>query len=112
MIIDASGPWNMEYFTQLHLSLNEAAKNINIKHYGVLLRLSGQAIAVEGGLEIHSKFVSKSNVKAMALDFSCCESSPISKKLFTKAYNLANIHFEIFDNGDDAKEWLVDALSP
>lgn len=59
MFIEASGPWNLEYFTELHGALIEASKQLDIKHYGVYLQLVGQAVTVEGGLEIHSAFVKK-----------------------------------------------------
>ena len=106
MLIDTIGPWNDEFFPQLHQHLALAAKHVDINNYAVLLNLKGAALSALRNMQVHSKFVSKSNAKAMAINMAECTSKEITKKLFETSYSQAKLNHAFFDNKPDAINWL------
>jgi len=110
LIIDAAGPWNVEFMTHAHKVLLQAAEQVDIKNYGILLTLKGEAIAIDEAAKIHMQFVKQSNTKAVAMNLAECTSKAITKIVFSKIYNYANKNHQYFNQLDDAKIWLTQQL--
>lgn len=111
MIIEAPGPWNMEYFHALHPKLAAATKELLATNFGVLLKPMGQAVAVDGCLKYHSEYLKHSPAQCVAVDLTHCHTKAITKDLCKKAYSAACIQFEFFDQTAEALEWLNQELS-
>jgi hypothetical protein len=111
ILIEAQGPWNIEYLDFLHQELLWAVTQVEQRNYGVLLTLKGEAISVETGLEYHLHFIRHSKTKAVALNLAHCTTSQLTENLFTKIYRAAGIKHAFFDNAFDARLWLEKQLT-
>ena len=106
ILIEAQGPWNIEYLDYLHQKMTWAVMQVDRNNYGVLLTPKGEAISVEAGLEYHSNFVRQGSTKAVALNLAHCTTALLTENLFTKIYRGANVKHAFFDNALDARVWL------
>ena len=106
MKIDAIGPWNDEFFLELHEHLLMAAEHLDINNYVVLLNPIGQAVSAMKNFTFHSEFVAKASAKAVAVNLAQCTSHGITRTLFESVYQNACITHEFFTNKDDALNWL------
>ncbi|MBA6389632.1 hypothetical protein H4J38_02450 [Colwellia sp. BRX10-3] len=111
ILIQAQGPWNIEYLDYLHQQLRWAVTQIDQSNYGVLLTPKGEAISVEAGLEYHVNFIRNSKTKAVALNLAHCTTSQLAENLFSKIYRGAGIKHAFFDNAFDARLWLEKELA-
>lgn len=110
ILIEAQGPWNVEYLDYLHVQLIAAAAKVDPDNYAILITPKGEAISVEAGLEYHLNFIRQGNTKAVALNLAYCTTSLLTESLFTKLYRTAGIKHAFFDNGFDARLWLEKQL--
>ncbi|MGB1263808.1 MAG: hypothetical protein ACPG52_12925 [Cognaticolwellia sp.] len=110
ILIDAQGPWNIEYLDHLHQKMAQAVLQVDRNNYGVLLTPKGEAISVEAGLEYHANFVRQGSTKAVALNLAHCTTSLLTENLFSKIYRAANMKHAFFDNALDARCWLENEL--
>jgi len=110
ILIEAVGPWNIEYIDYLHQQLLWAVTQVDYNNYGVLFSPKGEAISVEAGLEYHADFIRQGNTKAIALNLAHCTTSLLTENLFNKLYRSANIKHAFFDNAFDARLWLEKEL--
>ena len=110
MMITAEGPWNDEFFPAFHQQLVKAAYHLNIDRYVVLLDVVGQAIATPRSIEYHAKFVSQSDVQAVAISLQHCQSIAVTRPMFHDIYQQAGINHQFFDNKQAAKAWLHKVL--
>ncbi len=112
ILIDAKGPWNVEYFSMLHKELIDAAQHVNIDNFGVLINLSGEAIAVHEGRDKHREFVSRTNTKFIAIVTSKnCELPSMTKQLFLKTYEGIVNKAAAFDDIEEGIAWLRNNLN-
>jgi len=111
ILIEALGPWNIEYIDYLHQKLLWAVTQIDRSDLGVLLTLKGEAISVEAGLEYHADFIRQGNTKAIAVNLAHCTTPLLTENLFSKLYRLAKIKHAFFDNVFDARAWLENELN-
>jgi len=111
ILIEALGPWNIEYIDNLHRQLSWAVTQVNPLNFGVLLTPKGEAISVEAGLEYHADFIRQGNTKAIALNLAHCTTPLLTENLFCKLYRAANIKHAFFDNAFDARVWLDKQLN-
>ena len=103
--IDATGPWNIEFFTNIIIN------NVDNQNFAVLLILRGLPLATKNALDYHVKFVSTGQTKALAI-YSCLSESPaIAESIFQKAYSQAGLKNKSFDSIETAKIWLNSQLS-
>jgi hypothetical protein len=107
IMVEAGGPWNIEYLDNLHQQLMNAAVHVDINNYGLLLALKGEAIPVDKGLEYHLNFIRQGRTRAVAVNLAECTTSLLTKSIFSKLYRSANIHHQFFDNSIDAQQWLA-----
>ena len=105
--IFAEGPFNVEYFSNLHRALKNAAPYVNIDNYGVLISMSGEAVALQEGLKKHKDFVRRAGTKFIAIVIpSDSQTFGISKKMITNTYQGVVTAFDFFDSVDAASCWL------
>ena len=65
--ISAIGPWNLEFFMQMHLELADIIlTRVDISNFAILLILQGDSLAAQDGLEYHLKLVRAGATKAIA----------------------------------------------
>lgn len=110
MIIKAQGPWNDEYIDCLHKDLILVSQSIDINNYGILLNLYGEALAVDSGFKKHFEFVKRAKTKAIALNLAKCHTREMTKTIFSKIYDQANISNATFTDESSAKTWLHQQL--
>ncbi|MFD2167864.1 hypothetical protein ACFSJY_16545 [Thalassotalea euphylliae] len=111
IMIDAAGPWNDEFFPELHQQLALAVQHVDVNNYGVVLNVSGSAIASPASIEAHAKFVEQGRAKAVAVNMSECTSASISETLFAKVYRGAGLKYEFFLDSASAIAWINEQLS-
>ncbi|MEH6594463.1 MAG: hypothetical protein V7736_02805 [Colwellia polaris] len=110
--IDATGPWNIEFFKKMHVDLtNIIINNVDSQNFAVLLILRGLPLATKNALDYHVKLVSTGQTKALAI-YSCLSESPaIAESIFQKAYSQAGLKNKSFDSIEMAKIWLNSQLT-
>lgn len=106
ILLEAQGPWNIEFIDYLHQQLFSAVEQVKHRNYGVLFSPKGEAISVEAGLEYHLNFLRQGNTQAIALNLAHCTTPLLTESLFSKLYRAANIKHAFFDQAPDAKLWL------
>ncbi len=110
--IDATGPWNLEFFKKMHADLTSIIINdVDYQNFAVLLILRGLPLATKNALDYHVKFVSTGQTKALAIYSSLSESPAIAENIFQKAYYQAGLKSKSFDSPDAAKKWLTSQLA-
>jgi hypothetical protein len=112
VLIEAEGPWNIEYLDQLHEQLIKAVSQVDPNNYAILITPQGEAISVEAGLEYHLNFIRQGNAKAVALNLAHCTTASLTESIFTKLYRIAGVKHAFFDNSFDARQWLEMVLKP
>ena len=50
ILIEAQGPWNIEYLDHLHAQLIVAVSKVDLDNYAILITPKGEAISVEGAV--------------------------------------------------------------
>lgn len=109
--IDATGPWNLEFFKQMHLELSELVSHqVDPTNFAVLLIFRGDSIAVKDGLAYHLSRVKNSNTKALALFTGYSNSPQLTNNIFKNVYDEAGLYHQNFDSIASAKAWLTDKL--
>ncbi|MGB2740540.1 MAG: hypothetical protein WBC60_08305 [Cognaticolwellia sp.] len=111
ILIEAQGPWNIEYLDFLHKKMSLAVTQVDQNNYAVLLTPIGEAISVEVGLEYHTNFIRNSRTKAVAVNLAHCTTSQLTENLFSKIYQAAGFKHAFFDNVSDARNWLERQLT-
>ena len=106
--IDAKGPWNLEFFHQMHQDLWHIICNqVNRECYSIFLILRGDALATSDGLDFHLAQVSRGSAKAIAIDLTYCASPTMTKETFSKLYTAAKLKNKAFNNNEEeAYLWL------
>ena len=110
--IDATGPWNLEFFKQMHRELHDIVlSKVDIDNFAILLILQGDSLAVQDGLDYHRELVSVGSAKAFALNCTLSIAPAISESIFRKVYDQAGLKNKSFDTTETAKAWLLKQLS-
>ena len=107
IVVDAQGPWNLEFVEQLHQDLTVAVKKVNNHQYFVLIRPYGEALVVNEGIDYHIHFIKNSHVSAVALNLQHTSTKSITKNLFEKVYQTAGIEHKFFTCNNLAEQWLL-----
>ena len=111
ILILAYGPWNDEYFEELHQKLYESVSLVDSNNYAVYIEAHGEAIAMQGGIEQHKQFISGSSVRAVAVNLANCTTKAMTEMLSRKIYNSCNITHDFFNDKDSALAWLNEILT-
>lgn len=107
VIIEAEGPWNGEFFVNMHRSLAEQVSKLNTDNYALLVVLKGEAVATYDSIQVHNKYVRAGNTKAIAISLEYCETPSIAQTLFQRVYEENNLPHQFFSESASAKEWLL-----
>lgn len=107
IVVDAVGPWNLEFFQQMHRELSEIIlRDVDFNNFAMLLILRGDSFATQDGLEYHLKLVKHGPTKALAINSAPSNAASITQSIFKKIYDKANLENEQFDSTEAAKAWL------
>ena len=111
IFIEAKGPWNLEFFQQIHDDFRAVYHQIDTKNYAVLLIPHGETIAISDALALHESFVLQGNAKAIAINLQY-SSTPLSgESMFRQVYEKIGLKHAFFNNTKVAKLWLDKLLS-
>ena len=110
LIIDAEGPWNIEFMQKLHKQLQEASQQVDINNYGVLLKPYGEALAVQEAIDYHVDFLRQARTKVVAINLANSDIPSMTKLMCEKIYQQANLSAEYFTDNIAAKKWLKEQL--
>ena len=112
IIIDATGPWNLEFFKQMHRELVAIILNQVDRHnFAILLVLKGDSLAVQDGLDYHLEQVKTGPTKALAINASESNAPQTTINLFKNVYDQAGLKNKSFDRTSEATAWLTNQLS-
>lgn len=111
IVVDATGPWNVEFTDVLHQQLAENVAKVADKKYGILLVIHGEALAGEDVVQAHINFVKHGQVTAVAISLQYCDTCLISKTLFTRTYSACGIKHAFFDTEQEGMAWLDQQLA-
>lgn len=111
LVIDAYGPWNVEFIHHLHQLLINNVRNKAITDFAVLLRPHGEAILVSQAIPLHVEFLKHSSAKAVAIDLSDCTTKSMTSDLCRLVYTKAGLRHHVFDDGESAQAWLNEQLA-
>ena len=111
IIIESTGPWNIEYFHQLHQNIVTAVSQVNVENYAILLVLHGEAICTHEVIKFHIDFLRQGNSKAVAVNLSQCDTPQLTKDLCCMVYKAAQLTFDFFDSNKQARIWLDSKLA-
>lgn len=110
--IDATGPWNLEFFKQMHRELSEIIlRDVDFHNFAILLILKGDSFAAQDGLDYHLNLVRQGPTKALALNSSLSNATAITQSIFKKVYDKAGLTNQSFNSIAEAKAWLRTQLN-
>lgn len=111
VIIDATGPWNLEFFKKMHRELSDIILNdVDFHNFAILLILKGDSFATQDGLDYHLHLVKQGPTKALALNSTLSNASQITQSVFKKVYDKAGLENQNFDTTEAAICWLKSKL--
>lgn len=111
VIIDATGPWNLEFFKKMHRELSDIILNdVDFHNFAILLILKGDSFATQDGLDYHLHLVKQGPTKALALNSTLSNASQITQSVFKKVYDKAGLENQNFDTTEAAIRWLKSKL--
>ncbi|NQZ80319.1 MAG: hypothetical protein HRT52_04815 [Colwellia sp.] len=111
IVIEAEGPWNLEFFQQMHDDFRAAYHQLDKNNYAILFIPHGETIAISEALTLHESFVLQGNAKGIAINLQY-SSTPLSgESMFRQVYEKTGLKHAFFDNTKDAKSWLEQLLS-
>lgn len=109
--IDATGPWNLEFFKEMHKNLSEIIlRDVDFNNFAILLILRGDSLAVQDGLDYHLHLVRKGPTKALAMNSAASNTQKVTQDIFKKVYDRAGLKNKCFDDTQEAIEWLKTQL--
>jgi hypothetical protein len=111
IIIDALGPWNLEFFEILHSNLQQTVQDsFKNKIYGIVVILKGETLATQEGLNYHLSQVKQGNAKAIAINMIHSSFALTTQIQFEAVYNKAGLKNKFFRNTSSAKLWIENLL--
>ncbi len=111
VMIDATGPWNLEFFKKMHRELSDIILNdVDFHNFAILLILKGDSFATQDGLDYHLHLVKQGPTKALALNSTLSNASQITQSVFKKVYDKAGLENQNFDTTEAAIRWLKSKL--
>jgi len=111
IIIECVGPWNIEYFQELHNDIAEVVQKVDKENYAILFIPIGEAICTHETIDFHMDFLRQGNTKALAINLSQSEVPNTTESICRTAYQEVGLTFEFFDCDKQAKTWLMTKLN-
>lgn len=110
--IDATGPWNLEFFKKMHHELGKIIVNdVDFNNFAILLILRGDSLAAQDGLNYHLNLVRSGPTKALAIHSARSNAPQITQSIFKKVYDQAGLKNRCFNSTEAAKTWLAKQLT-
>ena len=107
VIIEAEGPWNLEFFVEMHKDLRQIIiENLDINDYKILVVFKGNALSVQDGLDYHLNNVKLGKAKAIACSLEFSNNPSFTQMLFEKVYDEALLENRFFTTTTEALQWL------
>ena len=110
IIIECEGPWNIEFFYELHQDILNAVKAVDYNNYGVLLIPRGEAIGTAETTNYHIAFLKEGNTKAIAINIALSDIPASTENICRIAYQAAGLKHAFFNDNDTAIDWLQQQL--
>jgi hypothetical protein len=110
LLVDLTGPWNVEFVEQLHLEVIEKIKGVNIDNFGVLLIPRGEALSIKEAINYHIAFIKQAKSKAIAVNLEHSTIPFLTQELLESVYKAAGMEYGFFPDNDSAKIWLEEKL--
>ncbi len=110
IIIESTGPWNLEYFETFHQELVLTLVKFSLDKYAVLLIPIGETIAVHEARDYHIKFLKKGTVRAVAINLSKSKIPLATQNMCKEVYSEVPLEHEFFTSTEEAKCWLKNKL--
>ena len=105
--VHATGPWNLEFFKQMHYELGQIIlHDVDFHNFAILLILQGESLAAKDGLDYHLNLVRSGPTKALAIYSTLSDAPQVTQSVFQSVYNRAGLKNQTFDSIDNAKAWL------
>lgn len=111
VVVNATGPWNIEFTDVLHQQLAESVAEVAHMKYGILLLIHGEAVAGEDVVQAHINFVKHGQATAVAVILEHCDTRLISKTLFARVYKTCGINHAFFNTEQEGVSWLDEQLA-
>ena len=103
-----TGPFNLEFFDQLHAELREYSTE---ETPFVLLMLSGEALMDKQTINCHIEFWQQYNIKAVSVCLESCDSAIVTQCVFEHIFEEATVCHQFFQQNVEARAWLSDLTS-
>lgn len=103
--IQLTGPFNLEFFEQLHAELREYSPEASPL---VLLMLSGETLMDKQALNSHIEFWQQYNIKAVAVCLESCASLIVTQCVFEHIFEEAMTFHRFFQQNTEARTWLAE----
>ncbi len=110
IIIESTGPWNLEYFKAFHKELVLTLVNFSLDKHAVLLIPIGETIAVYEARDYHIEFLKKGTTRAVAINLSKSKAPLTTQNMCKEVYNEVPLEHKFFTSTEEAKCWLKNKL--
>lgn len=111
IVIEGSGPWNLEFFRHLHQQLIALRDKLAAKPYAILAKLHGNALPVAEAIELHSEFIRRGQAVAIAVVLLDCQSKALTQTIFSSIYQSGSLKHAFFEDCTEASGWLEQQLA-
>lgn len=111
VIVDATGPWNIEFLDILHKQLAENVEKVSHSNYGVLLSVHGEAVAGEDVVQAHIAGLRHGEASALAINLQHCKTCAISRAMLSRVYSACGLNFAFFHTEEEGMLWLTEQLA-
>ena len=111
IMLETTGPWNIEYFYGLHKDLASAVEKVDKDNHAVLIIPYGEAICTYEVIDYHIEFLRQGSAKAVAVNLSKSEVPSATKSICSTAYEAVGVTFDFFNCNEQAKSWLKTKLN-
>ena len=107
VIIDSNGPFNLEFFKEMHADLIQyVTGNVDYRNFAILLIMRGNTLALPDGLAYHEVHVAKGTAKAIAVNLTHSDYASTTAKQMKRVYDKAGLKNATFEDIKEAKNWL------
>lgn len=109
--IDAQGPFNLEFFIEMHNDLEKFVyEYANFKNFAILLIMRGNTLALIDAVKYHETRVERGTARAIAVNLSHSECAAATETQMGAAYDNAGLNNAFFEDLTQAKQWLLSQL--
>ncbi|MGO4892384.1 hypothetical protein [Flavobacterium sp. W21_SRS_FM6] len=114
LVVEGTGPWNVESVAQASKAVSPLIKTLSGKHWGVLVILHGEPIYVPEAASYLSQSIKAEKTRgrvATAVIVVESKSPEFAKSHLNSIYRDAGETVRFFDNKEQANWWLIQQIS-